>query len=109
VHGAVDDVVAPRHAEALARQYLALNGVDVPHGGDTALPPPFIDTRDATRLPHVTRTREWHRDGVPVVKLVDVQSLGHAWSGGDPSVPFNDPLAPDATTMIGGWLCSVAR
>lgn len=109
VHGAVDDVVAPRNAEALARQFLALNGVDVPQGGDTALPPPFIDTRDATRIPYVTRTREWHSDNVAVVKLVEVQSLGHAWSGGDPSVPANDPLAPDATALIGAWLASLAR
>lgn len=109
VHGAVDDVVAPRNAEALARQFLALNGIDVPHGGDSALPPPFIDTRDASRLPHVTRTREWHRDGAAVVKLVEVQSLGHAWSGGDPATPFNDPRAPDATAMIGAWLFGLAR
>jgi poly(hydroxyalkanoate) depolymerase family esterase len=109
VQGAVDDVVAPRHAEALARQYLALNGVEVPEGGTTALPPPFIDTRDATRLPHVTRTREWHRDGAPVVRLVDVQSLGHAWSGGDASLPFNEPDAPDATALIGAWLAGLPR
>ena len=109
VHGAVDDVVAPRNAEGLARQFLALNGVDVPHGGDTALPAPFIDTRDATRLPHVTRTREWHRDGIPIVKLVEVQSLGHAWSGGDASVPANEPLAPDATAMIGTLMAGLAR
>ena len=109
VHGAVDDVVAPRNAEALARQYLALNGVDVPQGGDMALPPAFVDTRDASRLPHVVRTREWHRDGVAVVKLVEVQSLGHAWSGGDPSLPGNDALAPDATAMVGAWLAGLTR
>lgn len=109
VHGAVDDIVAPRHAEALVRQYLALNGIEVPAGGETSLPPPFIDTRDATRIPHVTRTREWHRNGVPVVKLVDVQSLGHAWSGGDASLPFNDALAPDATALVGAWLSALPR
>ena len=109
VHGALDDVVAPRNAEALARQYLALNGIDVPQGSDTALPPPFVDTRDATRLPHVMRTREWHRDGVPVVRLVDVEALGHAWAGGDAAVPFNDPLAPDATALVGRWVASLAR
>ena len=109
VQGAVDDIVAPRHAESLARQYLALNGIDVPSGGETSLPPPFVDTRDATRLPHVVRTREWHRDGVSVVKLVEVQSLGHAWSGGDASLPFNDALAPDATAWVGAWLAGLTR
>ena len=102
VHGAIDDVVAPRNGEALARQYLAFNGIDVPRGGDTTLPPADVDTRDGGSSER--RTREWHRGGRPVVRLVEVQALGHAWSGGDPSLPGNDAKAPDATAMIGEWL-----
>lgn len=104
LQGRDDAVVASRHAEALARQYLALNGVDVPGGAATTLPPPDRDERDATDLMRVVRTREWLRDGLPLVRLVDVDGLGHAWSGGDAALPYNDAAAPDATAMLGEWL-----
>lgn len=109
IQGTVDDVVAPRHAEALARQYLVLNGVTVPEGSASTLPPSDFEARDATTLPHITRTREWRREGRPVVRLVEIELLGHAWSGGDASLPFNDGAPPDATTMIGDWLASLSR
>lgn len=109
IHGAVDDVVAPRHAAALARQYLALNGVPVPGGSESTLPPADSEARDATTLPHITRTREWRRDGRPVVRLVEIEGLGHAWSGGDPALPFNDGKPPDATAMIADWIAALPR
>jgi poly(hydroxyalkanoate) depolymerase family esterase len=109
IQGTFDDVVAPRHAEALARQYLVLNGVEVPGGSAATLPPAEFDARDATTPPHITRTREWRRAGRPVVRLVEVELLGHAWSGGDASLPFNDGAPPDATAMIGDWLASLSR
>ena len=109
IQGTVDDVVAPRHAHALARQYLALNGIDVPAGSAETLPPADFEARDATTLPHVVRTREWRREERPVVRLVEIEGLAHAWSGGDPALPFNDGAPPDATAMIGGWLASLAR
>ena len=86
-----------------------LNGVAVPGGSATTLPPDDFDARDATTLPHVTRTREWRRDGRPVVRLVEIEWLGHAWSGGDPTLPFNDAAPPDATAMIGDWLDTLSR
>ena len=109
IQGSVDDVVAPRHGAALARQYLALNGVPVPAGSASALPPADLDTRDATTMPHIVRTREWHRNGRPLVRLVEIEWLGHAWSGGDPALPFNDGAPPDATAMIGDWIGALSR
>ena len=104
VHGGDDAVVASRNAAALVRQYLALNGVDVPGGAATTLPPPDRDERDATDLMRVVRTREWSRDGRPLVRLVEVEGLGHAWSGGDAALPYNDAAPPDATAMLEAWL-----
>jgi poly(hydroxyalkanoate) depolymerase family esterase len=109
IQGAVDDVVAARHAWALARQYLVLNGVAVPDGGATTVPPPDFDARDATAAAHVAHTREWRRDGRPLVRLVEIDWLGHAWSGGDPALPFNEGAPPDATAMIGEWLAALPR
>jgi poly(hydroxyalkanoate) depolymerase family esterase len=104
MQGSDDAVVASRNAAALARQYLALNGVDVPGGAATTLPPPDRDDRDATDTTRVVRVREWSRDGRPLVRLVEVEGLGHAWSGGDATLPYNDATAPDATAMLGSWL-----
>jgi poly(3-hydroxybutyrate) depolymerase len=109
IHGAVDDLVAARNAAGLARQFLALNGVPVPDGSETTLPPPDAESRDASTLPYLQRTREWRQDGRAIVRLVEIEGLGHAWSGGDPSVPFNDGAAPDATAMIGKWIEEAAR
>jgi poly(hydroxyalkanoate) depolymerase family esterase len=103
VQGRDDAVVASRNAVALARQYLALNGVVVP-GGAATLPPPDRDDRNATAPAHVVRVREWLRDGHPLVRLVEVEGLGHAWSGGDAALPYNDAAAPDATAMVEAWL-----
>ena len=36
--------------------------------------------------------------------LVKVPKLAHAWSGGDPAYPYNDPKGPDATVMLGQFV-----
>jgi len=107
IHGRVDDVVAPRNALALVRQYLVLNGVPVPPGADSTLPDPAIDEQDATDLQRPWRRREWTWAGATVARLVEIDGLGHAWSGGDASLPFNDAQGPDATAMIGTWLATL--
>jgi hypothetical protein len=37
-----------------------------------------------------------------------VDNLGHAWSGGDAALAFNDGRPPDATAMLGDWLSGPA-
>jgi poly(hydroxyalkanoate) depolymerase family esterase len=94
IHGAGDEVVPPVHANALVRQYLVLNGDDAARAPDAE-----------TRIPHadgrVEIVREWRRGGRLVVRFVEVEGLGHAWSGGDASLDFNDALPPDATALAG--------
>ncbi len=109
IQGMADDVVASRHAAALVRQYLAFNGVAVPAGAESTLPAPDSTERDASTLPHVTRTREWRREDTPIVRLVEIEGLGHAWCGGDASLPFNTKGPPDATSMIADWLGAGSR
>jgi poly(hydroxyalkanoate) depolymerase family esterase len=109
VQGGVDNMVAARNAAGLARQYLALNRIAVPDGSPTSLPPPDRDDHDRTDPLRVVRTREWQRDGRTIVRLVEVDRLGHAWSGGDPAVPFNDAESPDATGMLCDLVGTLAR
>jgi poly(hydroxyalkanoate) depolymerase family esterase len=108
VQGLADDVVAPRHAAALARQFLARNGLEVPAGTETSLPAADRDAREAPVHGRAYRVREWLRDGRLAVRLVEVEGLGHAWSGGDASLPFHDAEPPDATAMLGDLLDRVS-
>ena len=42
--------------------------------------------------------------GECVVELVEVDGLGHAWSGGDPAGTFTDARGPDATALVVDFL-----
>jgi poly(hydroxyalkanoate) depolymerase family esterase len=100
IHGSADDIVAPRNALALVAQYLALAGVDV--AGD---PPPAATTDRRVDHPHrPLRVRDWRDARGLIARLVEIDGLGHAWSGGDPSVPFNDPASADSIALIDDFL-----
>jgi poly(hydroxyalkanoate) depolymerase family esterase len=107
VHGASDAVVAPRHAAALVRQYLHLNGrASTPTAEAQESDLPAADSETRTTLPNgrVEFVREWRNEGRLVARLVEVTGLGHAWSGGDPALAYNDAAAPDATALVGAFL-----
>jgi poly(hydroxyalkanoate) depolymerase family esterase len=100
IHGLGDDVVAPRNAIALARQYLALGGVDP---GRSTLPAASRehDEKAGTRS---VRVRDFDDANGLLVRLVEIAALGHAWSGGDPALPYNDAAPPAATALIRDWM-----
>ena len=100
IQGASDDVVNPRHASTIARQYLARNGWDVPAGSEILLPDPDHARHESPVRGHGFRVREWEQDGELVVRLVEIDELGHAWSGGDGRVAFHEAGGPDATAMM---------
>lgn len=109
VHGADDDVVRPRNAAALVRQYLAVNGVTVAtDDADGKLPPP--DREETVALPdgRTQAVREWWRDGRLAVRYVEVQGLGHAWVGGDPAQRFTAAGPPDAAALVAGLFADAA-
>jgi poly(hydroxyalkanoate) depolymerase family esterase len=96
IQGDRDEVVPPVHATALVRQYLVLNG-------DDPARPPDAEARIAHPDGRVEIVRDWRRDGSLVVRHVEVEGLGHAWSGGDASLQFNDAGPPDATALLGAF------
>ncbi len=104
IHGRADDIVAPRNSGALVRQYLARNEVDVPKGSESSLPEPDHARQENPVRGKPFRVREWEKDGGLVARLVEIDDLGHAWSGGDASLPFNAAPPPDATAMAGAFL-----
>ncbi len=109
IHGDADDVVAPRHADALLRQYLRFNGHAAGAGGGNngEAPPPDVQTQVESADGRPCIVREWRLDGRLIARQVVVAGLGHAWSGGDATLPFNDARPPDATTLVGDFLADV--
>ena len=112
IHGGRDEVVAPCHAIAMVAQFLRLNG----HAGAaadpasmTSLPP--ADRESRTTLPDAREevAREWRVDGRLVARLVEIAGLGHAWSGGDATLQYNDAHAPDATALLGAFIDDALR
>jgi poly(3-hydroxybutyrate) depolymerase len=105
IHGRNDDMVSYVNAQALVRQYLRLNGHPAAAPGDPPWALPLAD--DERVVPavdgHVAHVREWRRDGRLVVRYVELEGLGLAWSGGDAALPFNDARAPDATQLLGDF------
>jgi poly(hydroxyalkanoate) depolymerase family esterase len=103
IHGDADDIVAPRNAIALVRQYLRLNGhpaIESPMVSDATLPAADAESRETGVDGRTATTRDWRVGGKLVARLVTINGLGHAWSGGDPKFPYNDAHAPDATALI---------
>lgn len=105
VQGRQDSVVAAVNGEALVRQYLVLNG----HPATAAvaldtLPPADRTATEATADGRTVTTREWLAGERLVARYVEVDALGHAWSGGDDRYPFNDAHAPDATALLGAFV-----
>lgn len=110
VHGGDDHVVSLRNARQLVRQYLVFNGrLDPKEMAPDELPPP---DREITQQlsPGRTATTIEYRDGArTLVRMVRVDGLGHAWSGGDATFPYNDPLPPDATALLGAFVADQIR
>jgi poly(3-hydroxybutyrate) depolymerase len=92
VHGLDDDAVHPVNGRLLARQFLAYNRLEDRSGS--------IPEAHA-RLPaghfHEARFGRWSRD---LVTLVEVEGLGHAWSGGDGDYSYHSAIGPDASAMM---------
>jgi poly(hydroxyalkanoate) depolymerase family esterase len=99
IHGEHDNVVAGKNAAEVLRQFLVFNGRMMPNS--TALPD--ADASRASALPNGrTMTVDDYRiDGRVVARRVLVGGLGHAWSGGDGTLAYNDPQPPDATALFG--------
>jgi poly(hydroxyalkanoate) depolymerase family esterase len=106
VHGRADQVVSVRNAEETARQFVALHDA---LGGRSKLPSLVPAELPATQANGYTvRERQW-RDaaGTPLVSLVVVDELGHAWSHGAPAGTFTDVSGPDISVRIGAFVARV--
>jgi poly(hydroxyalkanoate) depolymerase family esterase len=106
IHGEADNVVALSNATGLIRQYLRFAGhpsVPTPMEPASSLPSADTEHRALCGGRSVT-TREWRQQGKLVARYVAIAGLGHAWSGGDDALPFNDAAGPDATLLVADFV-----
>jgi poly(hydroxyalkanoate) depolymerase family esterase len=109
VHGTADRIVCPINGEHAVRQAMAANrlaGQD--HAG-------LRFERPASRTRHrsdgglaYTRTRWTDTDGRLVHEYLEVEGLGHAWSGGARGGSYTDPRGPSAAEAIWAFFAAVS-
>jgi len=88
IHGAADRVVSAHNAEAAAQQWATAAGA-------LAIAPRRVQRGKR----HAMRVTDFKRRGHTAATLVEVEGLGHAWSGGAASAPFSDAQGPDASRL----------
>lgn len=94
IHGDRDQTVDPVNAgQIIAQARLAAT--------NAAPAQPLVEsTRRVASARRPYEQRDYVRDGKPVLRLIAVEGLDHAWSGGDDRHPFNDPQGPDASRLV---------
>jgi poly(hydroxyalkanoate) depolymerase family esterase len=108
IHGTADGTVAPVNAEHAVRQWMATNRRAV-DGYDAQFDRPDAVVREdgAGGLPFTRRT--WHdARGNVAQELIEVEGLGHAWSGGAPGGSYTDPRGPSASDAIYDFFAGVS-
>jgi poly(hydroxyalkanoate) depolymerase family esterase len=101
LHGAADRTVAPVNARQVLEQSMAANRLAAPETYDFDIAHPTNTVHDEVPDGHAYTRRQWtDRRGTPIHELVEVDGLGHAWSGGLPGGSYTDPRGPDASEAI---------
>jgi poly(hydroxyalkanoate) depolymerase family esterase len=95
IQGSDDQVVRPINQEQLTRQWLQLNGLpDGPATRVAVKPAGQRGRRNAHEIHDYLIGRK------VVLRVVRIAGLGHAWSGGDPTLRFNAEAGPEASRMV---------
>ncbi|MEO8807748.1 MAG: PHB depolymerase family esterase [Burkholderiaceae bacterium] len=89
IHGTADHLVSADNGRAAAQVWAAAAGAVA-----------GAARRVQRGQRHAMLVTDFKRRGRTAATLVEVESLGHAWSGGAARQPFSDPRGPDASRMI---------
>ncbi len=96
LHGDADTVVRIANQQQVARQMLLVNGL-----ADLSPVTTHTPARTGGRSPRrAMQTQDYRVGRKPIVSVCRIAGLAHAWSGGDAAQRFNDPLGPDASTLL---------
>lgn len=98
IHGRRDAVVRRVNVDQLAEQFVILNGEQISSARPVQRSYP---ARTGGRSPrHGYETSSYYAGRKPRVVKCEIESLGHAWSGGDAALSFSAPEGPDATLLM---------
>jgi len=98
IHGSADQVVAPGNARAAARMWAEAAGARA------------VPARTVQRgRRHPMTISDFASAGRLVASLVEIEGLGHAWSGGPATMDFSDAEGPDASRMTWRFIARQLR
>ena len=93
IHGEGDTIVRLVNQVQLTRQAMLINRL--PHGGTVEL-----SSHPGTRRTYPHRIHDVCSARKVMVRVAQVEQLGHAWSGGDERLSYNSGMGPDASKML---------
>src|SRR4051794_31272923 len=109
IHGTADAIVAPLNAEHAVRQWMATNRRAARGAYDPRFDRPDATVRDVHAGGRPFTRRSWHgADGRVVQEQIEVEGLGHAWSGGAAGGSYTDPRGPSAADAIHDFFARVS-
>jgi poly(hydroxyalkanoate) depolymerase family esterase len=101
IHGNADHTVVPTNAIQVLRQSMTANHLAAPEACDHDAEHPTSVRRGQADGGHpYTQSRWIDGRGVLMHELLEIDGLGHAWSGGAPGGAHTDPQGPCATEAI---------
>jgi poly(3-hydroxybutyrate) depolymerase len=89
IHGSVDRVVSAHNGRAAVQVWSVAAGAKESKGRNV---------QRGRRYP--MKVTDYKLGTSTVATLVEVQHLGHAWSGGAANEPYTDGQGPDASRML---------
>ena len=109
VHGSSDRTVAPINGDQALEQSMTANRLAAPEGDDLDISRPDAAWRGQVDGGYsYTHSRWTDRRGAVRHELLNVEGMGHAWSGGASGGSYTDPRGPDATGLIWRFFTRVA-
>jgi poly(3-hydroxybutyrate) depolymerase len=110
IHGTADRTVAPGNAQRILAQLMHANHLAAPETcrHDRARPSASRHARADGGLPY-THNRWEDTNGALMHELIEIDGLGHAWSGGAPGGSHTDSRGPSASEAIWAFFSHAGR
>ncbi|OIQ17960.1 MAG: hypothetical protein BM556_11080 [Bacteriovorax sp. MedPE-SWde] len=100
IHGSRGAVMKAIHATQVESELRAFNDLLDNGRRDHSLDDNFSKVRIEPKDKYAYDLVTWSHQGKPYIKRYMIETLGHAWSGGDNQYEFNDQNGPDATKFM---------
>jgi poly(3-hydroxybutyrate) depolymerase len=110
IHGTADRTVAPENAQHILAQSMHANHLAAPHTREhhPAKPSDSWHARADGGLGYAHSRWIGAHDAL-MHESIEVEDLGHAWSGGTPGASYTDPRGPSATEAMWTFFAQAVR